>query len=117
MTKYERAGYHSRSLIKPKPTGPENKDRRSRTEPVKTQCSVLVTRGATAKPVMHYEKGKGYFEASGAKVCSKREMDLRLARFYGATNDLSAFTRLRIESRASAQSLNAAFAAGQGGAL
>lgn len=48
---------------------------------------------------MHYEKGKGYVEVSGAKVCSKREMSLRLARVYGHDNDTAAFTRLRIESR------------------
>lgn len=59
---------------------------------------------------MHYKKGTGWVETSGAKVCSDREMSLRLARVYGKTGDSAAFTRLLIESRGvSKEKLLAAF--------
>jgi len=62
---------------------------------------------------MHYIQGKGYFEASGAKVCSKRQMALNLARLAGYENDSATFTRLVIENRVSRQAMNDAFRLGR----
>ena len=62
---------------------------------------------------MHYEKGIGYVEMSGKKVCSARQMALRLARVYGFENDTKAFTRLIIESRVNRQAMLDAWAAGR----
>lgn len=61
---------------------------------------------------MHYIKGTGYVEVSGAKVCSKREMALRLAKVYGAQGDRESYTRLVIESRVNQAKLDEAFRLG-----
>lgn len=62
---------------------------------------------------MHYIKGKGYFESSGAKAGSKRQMDIARARAYGAEGDLASFTQLRIESRVAASVLVESYRSGQ----
>ena len=62
---------------------------------------------------MHYIKGQGYFESSGAKVGSKRKMDIARARAYGAESDLAAFTRLCIESRVAVPVLVESYRSGQ----
>lgn len=61
---------------------------------------------------MHYIKGKGYFDQSGAKVGSKRQIDIALARSYGFHGDNTRFTTLIIESRVNRAILNAAFREG-----
>jgi hypothetical protein len=58
---------------------------------------------------MIYIQGKGYFDTSGRKVASKRQMDLRLARAYGAAGDSDSFTRLYCESKVSTSLLNAEY--------
>jgi hypothetical protein len=58
---------------------------------------------------MHYIQGKGYFEASGKPVGSKRKVDMALARSYGASGDRERYTRLLIESRVSRTILDEQF--------
>jgi hypothetical protein len=58
---------------------------------------------------MHYQKGKGVIDTAGRKVCSKRQLDLNMARIHGANNDTASFTRLIIESRVSRALLNEAW--------
>lgn len=47
----------------------------------------------------YYIKRKGWFESSGIKMGSARQVALNLARTYGFENDRKSFTRLVIESR------------------
>lgn len=61
----------------------------------------------------YYIKGKGYFEASGVKIGSKRHVDLMRANTLGKQDDRAAFTRLVIESRVSRQALTEAFLRGR----
>jgi hypothetical protein len=61
---------------------------------------------------MHYVQDHGYVEASGKKVCSKREMVLRLAKACGFNNDSAEFTRLLIENRVTRQSMEDAWNVG-----
>jgi hypothetical protein len=61
---------------------------------------------------MHYIKGTGVIDVRGRKVCSKRQLDLRLARSFGFRGDSPSFTRLLIESRVSMGLLKAEYSHG-----
>lgn len=60
----------------------------------------------------YYIKGKGWFEASGLRIGSQRQMDIARARCMGFEEDRRSFTRLVIESRVAQNVLTAAFNSG-----
>jgi len=62
---------------------------------------------------MIHIKGKGIIDSTGRKVMSKRQMDLTLARTYGAKGDSASFTRLLIESRIAVAILSAEYRKGK----
>jgi hypothetical protein len=62
---------------------------------------------------MFYVPNKGYCEASGKKVMSKRQMALQLAKIAGYHDDSTSFTHLIVENRISRPLMNDAWRAGQ----